>query len=110
MTVLILMDSDGFVWTGSDFQWPSDDTPPMTLTPEAALRTAFFLAKKYEGRPADGNIEIHLYTPSTQESQRFLCTDNACIWPRAELAFKRYTGVQLDRDTYLQWRDNPKQM
>lgn len=110
MTVLILMDSDGFVWTGSDFQWPSDDTPPMTLTPEAALRTAFFLAKKYEGRPADGNIEIHLYEPSTESSHRLLSTDNARIWPKAEFAFRLHTGVQLEREKYLQWRDCPALM
>lgn len=110
MHLLILMDSDGFVWTGTAFKWPSSDTPPMTFAPQNSLRTAFALATSHKALLSDGNIEIHQYEPSTESSYRFLSTDNARIWPKAEFAFRQHTGVQLEREQYLQWRDCPALM
>lgn len=105
---IILMDRDGYAWTGADFKWPSSENPPHVFQPEDALKTAFALASQYKDQLSGESIEIHKYDPATGDSQRFLNTNAASSWQQAADAFKQHTGVDLDKEQYFQWRDSPE--
>jgi hypothetical protein len=109
MHLLILMDSDGFVWTGTAFKWPSCDTPPMTFAPEDALRTAFALAVFHKALLSDGNIEIHQYEPSTESSYRFRLRITHVSGLKQNSLSGTIPAFNL-REQYLQWRDFPALM
>ncbi|EMK8419712.1 hypothetical protein V9O75_002835 [Shigella sonnei] len=105
---IILMDRDGYAWTGADFKWPSSENPPQVFQPEDALKTAFALASQYKDQLSGESIEIHKYDQATGDSQRFLNTNAASSWQQAADAFKQHTGVDLDKEQYFQWRDSPE--
>lgn len=105
---IILMDRDGYAWTGADFKWPSSENPPQVFQPEDALKTAFALANQYKDQLSGESIEIHKYDQATGDSQRFLNTNAASSWQQAADAFKQHTGVDLDKEQYFQWRDSPE--
>lgn len=105
---IILMDRDGYAWTGTDFKWPSSENPPLVFQPEDGLKTAFALASQYKDQLSGESIEIHKYDQATGDSQRFMNTNAASNWQQAADAFKQHTGVDLDKEQYFQWRDSPE--
>lgn len=107
---IILVDRDGYAWTGTDFKWPSSENPPMVFGPEDGLKTAFALANQYKDQLSGESIELHKYDQTTGDSQRFLNTNAASNWQQAADSFKQHTGITLDKDQYFQWRDNPEQV
>jgi len=100
-----LTDEYGYVWNGKEFKEPEGTDDMMLFTPKDALQNALFLKKSISSEVVGDRIEIHNYRNG--DSDFILSTVSASNWPQVKSAFFNKLDIELDRDNYLSYRDNP---
>ncbi|EDX2839287.1 hypothetical protein B6B07_003905 [Salmonella enterica subsp. enterica serovar Berta] len=102
---VILTDDQGRIWDGSKFGAVSVDKATR-FTPEEGLKQAFKLSVIHKTELEATPVEVYKLDEKTSEISRVIDTNQAQNWPHAETSYQKHFDIQLERESYLSWRDN----